>query len=44
MTKPKKIIVKYIASNQKAVVRKDDDIRKAVEAKQATADDACPFC
>lgn len=44
MTKPKKIVVKYIASNQKAAVKKDDDIKKAVQAKQDAADDACPFC
>lgn len=44
MTKPKKIVVKYIASNQTATVKKDDDIKKAVEAKQDAADDSCPFC
>ncbi len=44
MTKPKKIVVKYIASNHKAIVKKDDDIKRAVEAKQDAAADACPFC
>lgn len=44
MTKPKKIVVKYIASNQKATVVKDDDIKKAAAVKQDVADESCPFC
>ena len=44
MSKPKKITVKFIDSKTKNPVKKDDDIKKALEAKQDEADDACPFC
>jgi hypothetical protein len=44
MTKPKKITVKYIDSKATTQVKKDADIKKALEAKQDAADDACPFC
>lgn len=43
MTKPKKIIVKYIASSNKTTVKKDDDIKDTVLNKQEETD-ACPFC
>lgn len=44
MTKPKKITVKYIESKSTTKVKKDDAIKKAVQAKQDAADDECPFC
>ena len=44
MSKPKKITVKFIDSKTKTVTKKDEDIKKALEAKQDAADDACPFC
>lgn len=44
MTKPKKITVKFIDSKSTTKVKKDDDIKKALAAKQDAADDACPFC
>lgn len=44
MSKPKKITVKYIDSKSTTAVKKDGDIKKALEAKQEVADDACPFC
>lgn len=44
MTKPKKIVVKYIASNQKATVKKDDDIKTLSDTKQDENPEGCPFC
>jgi hypothetical protein len=44
MTKPKKITVTFVDTKSATKVNKDDDIKKALEAKQDAADDACPFC
>lgn len=44
MSKPKKITVKFIDTKSKTNGKKDEDIKKALEAKQDAADDACPFC
>lgn len=44
MSKPKKITVKFIDSKTKTSVKKDEDIKKALQAKQEATDDACPFC
>lgn len=43
MTKPKKIIVKYIASSNRNTVKKDAAIKDAVQNKQDETE-ACPFC